>query len=112
MSENGQSSATESESVHFRTLTGRAISDNQRLAILALDLCISFRTDKTEQPPCKYRTKNGKIRDTKQKKDRKAREKTGKSENKPEDPKKQASRKPEKTGKPETRTIKIKQQAI
>ena len=132
MSENGQSSATESESVHFRTLTGRAVSDNQRLAILALDLCISFRTDKTEQPPCKYRTKNGKIRDIKQKKDRKAREngqagnqkkqasrKTRKSRQagnqrkqasrkpgktgKPEDPKKQASRKPEKTGKPENR---------
>ena len=74
--------------------------------------------------------KNGKIRDTKQEKDRKARkktgspgkrasrkpEKTGKPEtrengqtgrpekaSKPEDPKKQASRKPEKTGKPETR---------
>ena len=111
MSENGQSSATESESVHFRTLTGRAVSDNQRLAILALDLCISFRTDKTEQPPCKYRTKNGKIRDTKQKKARKAREKAEKTEKRPENPgkraagnqKKQASRKPEKTGKPETR---------
>lgn len=138
VSENGQSSATESESVHFRTLTGRAISDNQRLAILALDLCISFRTDKTEQPPCKYRTKNGKIRDTKQKKARKAREKAEKTEKRPENPGKRASRKPGITGKPEdpkkhasrktrksrqagnlrkrasrkTRIIKIKQQAI
>lgn len=131
VSENGQSSATESESVHFRTLTGRAVSDNQQLAILALDLCTSFRTDKTEQPPCKYRTKNGKIRDTKQKK-------AQKPEKRLKRPRKRANRKtrkskqagrPEKAGKPETRenrqagnpgkranrktrTIKIKQQAI
>jgi len=76
-------------------------------------ICV-FPSERTKQNSHLANTeqKNGKIRDTKQKKDRKAREKTGKSENKPEDPKKQASRKPEKTGKPETRTIKIKQQAI
>lgn len=76
-------------------------------------ICV-FPSERTKQNSHLANTeqKNGKIRDIKQKKDRKAREKTGKSENKPEDPKKQASRKPEKTGKPETRTIKIKQQAI
>ena len=140
MSENGQSSATESESVHFRTLTGRAISDNQRLAILALDLCTSFRTDKTEQPPCKYRTKKRKNpryktgkRPESPKKDRKP-GKTSKPETRENrqagNPGKRANRKtrkskqagkPEKTGKPEdlgkrasrkTRIIKIKQQAI
>lgn len=112
VSENGQSSATESESVHFRTLTGRAISDNQRLAILALDLCISFRTDKTEQPPCKYRTKKRKNPRYKTEKSPKAREKAEKTEKRPKSPRKRASRKtrkskqagrPEKAGKPETR---------